>query len=1501
MGYCPSFTMDLNGYKLTVSDTEVPLAAVSGSTLSVTDNSESGDGTLILNSPGGSAPTGVAAVGNGSRVSVDAKVTTTITAAGGNSKGVSAYSGGIVEIGTGNITADTYGIYTSGKSGETASSVTFTGNVTALSDYGMGVWSDGGGTAAVTGDITGPNIGHGVNAYSGTITITGNVTSRGNAATAYGSGSVTVTGNATATGEYGCGAYAYEGGTVNIGGDVSAAAGNGYGAWAQNGGSITVGGNVSETGSGGIGAYADGSSDGGEITVEGTIDAENYICLGDRYTEPDETDEPTTKAGYLTYAYGGPVSTVWVRNHLLAVEDTWISEYYQSQVYGADPIITAGLTVDTTSRGYSLLRFDVSSLPSSAGRVKMQLSFYGITSGGCHLSEVTAHKITSEWDEDTVCYGTYPEWDPYAIIDTFDGTVYGEGLAGDVWEWDITELYNEWKADPSSNFGVLLSAPFPVDDLFAQQAFYSKEGAPDDAFAPRLVIEEASTDAFVWVVYNDGAGIATGPATLTIPDGPVVSLYPFLNNFWMTGADFVGNQCYGVSFNNDNNDNSFLYAIDEQTGDYQKIGETGQNLQGFAYDSQNEIAYVCSIDSLYAIDLETAETTPIGSFGDPSVGVVDIAVDNDGNMYGLDVGNDALVSIDTATGEATLIGSVGVALEYAQDLAYDRDNGILYGTLYVPGGIKGLYSFNTSSGAATLEFACAAQMDGFAIPYTFVEDTCIVPGCTTPESEGGFTEFTMIEGEKYYHISTAAQLAHINEHLDLNYTQTEDIDLSQYNGGSWNPIGGYLGSEEFSGRYLGNGNAITNLDIDASVTDGSIIYAGLFGLTSVDAHIEGINLNINNLSAVQTNGGYGRVYLGGIAAVHRSAGTIEACHVTIDGDITATSYGGNVYFGGIAGFNAGNITGCSTTASSGSKISVTATDHEAFVGGIAGYTAGNILNSDNAGKLRAEAADETSTLRVYVGGIAGYASTSSTDTVIENCQNNADIESVNNNDADNTYRAYAGGIVGHIYFENPNVVKITNCANIGVGKRVYTQAPSTLTGGIAGSSRFVPAVCTTIQNCYNRSDVVSVMVDFGQNKGPGYCTGVTAGGLIGAAGGIKIWYSYSTADQVFASATVGEDAYTGGIAGLIYDTILLENYYETNANITAGIGGAVDASLNIVPQADVAGEVEGATAAQLKTKTYFGDGWKWYTSGGTDPDYYSSTDPWRFTAANSYPVLRGLPYSAPTPPSGGGSYTPNTYKIAAPANAGGIITPAGNTTVTENGSIAFTIKPDKNYVVKDVLVDGNSIGAATTYTFTSVKANHTIEAKFAHNCPSNPLTDVDITQWYHEGIDYVLLAGLFKGTSETTFEPNAAMTRAMLVTVLHRLEGTPVTTGNPFSDVASGNWYTDAVTWANAKGIVKGYDASTFGTNDFITREQLATILYRYAQYKGYDVSVGEDTNILSYEDAGNVSEYAIPAVQWACGAGIMQGAGAKLDPHGNATRAQVAAMLMRFIENVAK
>lgn len=179
-----------------------------------------------------------------------------------------------------------------------------------------------------------------------------------------------------------------------------------------------------------------------------------------------------------------------------------------------------------------------------------------------------------------------------------------------------------------------------------------------------------------------------------------------------------------------------------------------------------------------------------------------------------------------------------------------------------------------------------------------------------------------------------------------------------------------------------------------------------------------------------------------------------------------------------------------------------------------------------------------------------------------------------------------------------------------------------------------------------------------------------------------------------------------------------------------------------------------------------------------------------------------------------------------------------------------------------------------------------------------PFTDTPGTAWYYEDAAYAYINGLFAGTTDTTFSPDLAMTRGMLVTVLWRMEDSPAVTDKAdFSDVANGLWYADAVAWAAANEIVSGYGSGRFGPDDPITREQMAAILYRYAKYKKYDVSIGETTNILSYKDAFDVSEYAIAAMQWACGAGLMQGSGGKLMPQGDATRAQVAAILHRFDE----
>ena len=188
----------------------------------------------------------------------------------------------------------------------------------------------------------------------------------------------------------------------------------------------------------------------------------------------------------------------------------------------------------------------------------------------------------------------------------------------------------------------------------------------------------------------------------------------------------------------------------------------------------------------------------------------------------------------------------------------------------------------------------------------------------------------------------------------------------------------------------------------------------------------------------------------------------------------------------------------------------------------------------------------------------------------------------------------------------------------------------------------------------------------------------------------------------------------------------------------------------------------------------------------------------------------------------------------------------------------------------------------------------------SHEPVELPFTDVPEGAWYEDAAAYVYKHGLMAGTSATTFAPEVTTSRAMIATILWRMAGSPVVNyAMNYTDVAQGQWCSEAIRWATSEGVVTGYGNGLFGTNDPITREQLATMLWRYAQTEGYDVSISEDTNILSYTDVANLSEYAIPAMQWAVGAGIINGTGdgSTLTPQGQATRAQAAVMLQRFCE----
>ncbi len=209
-----------------------------------------------------------------------------------------------------------------------------------------------------------------------------------------------------------------------------------------------------------------------------------------------------------------------------------------------------------------------------------------------------------------------------------------------------------------------------------------------------------------------------------------------------------------------------------------------------------------------------------------------------------------------------------------------------------------------------------------------------------------------------------------------------------------------------------------------------------------------------------------------------------------------------------------------------------------------------------------------------------------------------------------------------------------------------------------------------------------------------------------------------------------------------------------------------------------------------------------------------------------------------------------------------------------------------------------------TKKITSVKldANTTVYAKWTETPVSSlPFRDVKSGDWFYNDVKYVYDKGMMAGTAADVFAPNATTTRAMIVTILYRLEGSPAVTGtSAFVDVPAGQWYTDAVNWAAANQIVKGTSATTFAPNDSITREQMAAILYRYAQYKGYDVTKKAD--LSGYSDNGQVSAYAKDALAWANAAKLINGVtNTTLAPQGNATRAQVSAILHRFCDGVVK
>jgi len=303
------------------------------------------------------------------------------------------------------------------------------------------------------------------------------------------------------------------------------------------------------------------------------------------------------------------------------------------------------------------------------------------------------------------------------------------------------------------------------------------------------------------------------------------------------------------------------------------------------------------------------------------------------------------------------------------------------------------------------------------------------------------------------------------------------------------------------------------------------------------------------------------------------------------------------------------------------------------------------------------------------------------------------------------------------------------------------------------------------------------------------------------------------------------------------------------------------------------------------------------------PAVTNTADGIQFQVTGLSPISVGWTAPAPKPSgSGGGGGGSSTYAVTVEETEHGKVA-SDRRSASKGAAVTLTVTPDEGYVL-DTLTVTDSRGkeieltakGGNRYTFTMPGGRVYVEARFveeAHDCPAQVFADLDVTAWYHEAVDYVLSEGLMDGYRNGLFGPNDTLSRAQLAQILYSHAGRPAVSGSgPFTDTADGAWYADAVAWAAAEGIVSGYGNGRFGPGDPVTREQLAVMLYRCA-----GKPVPSDP-YLNFADADRISGYALNALRWAVEEEIISGCkDGRLDPRGQATRAQAAAMVQRYLK----
>ena len=733
--------------------------------------------------------------------------------------------------------------------------------------------------------------------------------------------------------------------------------------------------------------------------------------------------------------------------------------------------------------------------------------------------------------------------------------------------------------------------------------------------------------------------------------------------------------------------------------------------------------------------------------------------------------------------------------------------------------------------------------------------------------------------EDPYQIGSAAALAKFRDKVnggerDADAVLIANIDLSEIcsdeKDTSWTPIGNaqHASGNTYKGTFDGQGYSVNGLYIDR--TD----YVGLFGYVGSSGTVK--NLRVSGSIINTSNNTIG----GGVAAINN--GRIENCCSSVA--ITATATGDNVTVGGVVGQNHGSVTNCTNTGSVTGVTGVTG----GTVGGVVGWNDnGSVTNCYNTGGVSGSGSGSGP---IFVGGVVGQNFNGS----VTNCY------FLQTGTADKGVGSSISGTVKNVDPKTAN--------DFHSGAVAYLLQGNQATPVWGQDLRTENSWPTLIALDKNVQPVYQVTVDYNYNGAPSNATIYTNGTEpdeppIRDDGFVFVGWIESKRDDINKTITYTAqwEPYTYSISvdksTLDFGSITEGEAQPAAQTVTVKNTGNQTVTLNL-PTAENF-EIGALSAKELKPNaiaTFTIQPKDKLPRGSYSEQIVVSNTNGEKAAITATFTVKEPPYT--------GKYS---YEVFTSVGDHGTLTV--DRYATEGDTVTIEITPDQAYKLddlsvtaggKDVELTDNHDG---TFTFTMPSADVRISATFAEDPdwtdPEEPATDVseifiDIAAnaWYKDAVQYAYDNGLMTGVSANEFAPEQTTTRAMIVSILARLEGVTSAEAAGFTDVTD-EWYATAVNWAANVGVVNGYEDGTFRPNTAITREQLAAILMNYAQYKGQDVSARADLN--GYTD--QPSTWAQEAISWSVAEGLLTGVTADtLQPQGAATRAQVAAILQRFL-----